>query len=69
MLRVIILVSRYSVRGNIGSRTGGISSVEVDYCVLAILEEVEGFLRGVITFLVYVIFEKSGGVPAIKLGV
>ena len=52
-----------------GSRTGGIGSVEVVYCVLTIVEEVEGFPRGVMTFPVHVILEKSGGVPAIKLGV
>ena len=69
MLWVIILTSRYGVRGDIGSRTDGIGSVEVVYCVLTIVEEVKGFPRGVITFPVHVVFEKSGGVPAIKLGI
>ena len=69
MLWVIKLTSRYGVRGDIGSWTGGISSIEVVYCVLTIVEEVKGLLGGVMTFLVHVILKQSGGVPAIKLGV
>ena len=52
-----------------GFRMDEIDSVEVVYCVLTIVEEVKGFPRGVITFLVHVVLEKSGGVPAIKLGI
>ena len=49
------------------SRTDGISSVKVVYYILTIVKEIKGFLRRVITFLVYIIFKKSEDIPAIKL--
>ena len=52
-----------------GSRMGGIDSMEVVYCVLIIVKEVEGFSYKIMTFLVYIIFKKSGSILAIKLGV